>query len=187
MSITDELREWVKSLYTPNSAQVKDKAFRIADRIDAEHEKACAESWMRGHDVWASVGNEGVMAERGWIRLPKDADGEVIRIGDMMHVTYQKAPKEVAGFGVLDGETFIVWYDEGLSKGTKALTLKKGGGGWDRLNSSVRGHAKPDSWESIISEFAERVLDSGHQWGLDAPATTEEFVERCKRLAGESS
>lgn len=59
MSITDELRKWLKSLYTPNSGAVKDEGERIADRIDA------------------------ALAER-YVELPKDADGEPIHIGDVM-------------------------------------------------------------------------------------------------------
>ena len=40
MSITDELREWIASLYTPNSGTVKMEGERIADRIDEQHRKA---------------------------------------------------------------------------------------------------------------------------------------------------
>lgn len=82
MSITDELRKWLKSLYTPNSATVKDEGEHIADRIDAEHERQCAESWMRGHDAWAAIDRIDEMDEHGWIRLPKDADGEYIHEHD---------------------------------------------------------------------------------------------------------
>lgn len=80
MGITDELREWFKDrTFMANGWQ---EIHDIADRIDAEHEKECSKAWMRGHDVWASVGNENVMAERGWVRLPKDADGVPWHIGD---------------------------------------------------------------------------------------------------------
>lgn len=82
MSITDELRKWLKSLYTPNSATVKDEGEHIADRIDAEHERQCAESWMRGHDAWAAIDHEDAMAEHGWVKLPVDADGVPFHIGD---------------------------------------------------------------------------------------------------------
>lgn len=69
MSITTELREWVKSLYTPNSAQVKDEALRIADRIDEKHESMCCE-----------------IADKfdGWVMPPKDADGDSIHLGDVL-------------------------------------------------------------------------------------------------------
>ena len=57
--ITDELREWVKRLYTPNSGELKLQAERIADRIDAE------------------------LAER-YVALPLDADGVPIHVGDVV-------------------------------------------------------------------------------------------------------
>lgn len=79
MSITDELRKWVKSLYTPNSDQLKREACRIADRIDAEHEKLMQEQPFTIDMVQMTDEN---MAEHGWIRLPKDADGQYINIGD---------------------------------------------------------------------------------------------------------
>lgn len=78
MSITDELREWAKEHLSRNSI------LAIADRIDAEHERQCAESWMRGHDAWAAIDRSDEMAEHGWIRLPKDADGEVWHVGDFV-------------------------------------------------------------------------------------------------------
>lgn len=100
MSITNELRKWLKSLYTPNSATVKDEGEHIADRIDAEHERQCAESWMRGHDAWAAIDRSDEMAEHGWIRLPKDADGEYIHVGDVLtDGEYKFKVFELAAFG----------------------------------------------------------------------------------------
>ena len=40
VSITDELREWIDGLYTPNSNTLKMEGERIADRIDAAHRSA---------------------------------------------------------------------------------------------------------------------------------------------------
>jgi len=70
MSITDELRKWLKSLYTPNSATVKDEGERIADRIDAEHEAMLVDARKTVY--------------QGYIELPKDADGEYIHFGDVL-------------------------------------------------------------------------------------------------------
>lgn len=85
MSITDELREIAAKTECANGRC--EKLYRgdlehIADRIDAEHERQCAESWMRGHDAWAAIDRSDEMAEHGWIRLPKDADGEYIHEHD---------------------------------------------------------------------------------------------------------
>ena len=82
MSITDELREWGKRLYTPNSASLKNELERIADRIDAEHERATAGCIHYDPDRhYCSVHGD---TDNGWVRLPKDADGVPIRVGDEM-------------------------------------------------------------------------------------------------------
>lgn len=69
MSITDKLRKWIKSLYTPNSAELKLEGLSIADRIDEEYQKAIREL--------NSLADASVL-------LPVDADGVPIRIGDVM-------------------------------------------------------------------------------------------------------
>lgn len=104
-----------------------------------------------------------------YVELPKDADGEYIHIGDELEW--------------LEGNRLTV---NGIGEGgTLFYVDAQGDVQWTA--SGNKRHVQPDSWERIISEFAERVLRSGHQWGLDAPAATAEFVERCKRLAGEDA
>ena len=91
MSITDELRKWGYG-FCGSSYEVVNA---IADRIDAEHQKAldewrakngdmwlkgyaaCHEELMEGHPVIAAD-----LEKAGWVELPKDADGVPIRIGD---------------------------------------------------------------------------------------------------------
>lgn len=103
MSITDELREIAAKTECANGRC--EKLYRgdlehIADRIDAEHERQCAESWMRGHDAWAAIDRGDEMAEHGWIRLPKDADGEYIHVGDVLtDGEYKFKVFELAAFG----------------------------------------------------------------------------------------
>lgn len=57
MESIEKLREWVKSLYTPNSGELKVEGLDIADEIEAE------------------------ITER-YMLLPCDADGAPIRCGD---------------------------------------------------------------------------------------------------------
>lgn len=86
MSITDELREWVMENTTNNVftcyplkhevCGTKERLLDIADRIDAEHERGMADAYLNGTPT------DEQMAELGWVRLPKDADGELIRVGD---------------------------------------------------------------------------------------------------------
>ena len=79
MSITDELRKWIDGLYTPNSGELKLQAECIADRIDAEHEAACAEAYGNGVQSVPIA-----LDESQWVKLPVDADGVPIHVGDVM-------------------------------------------------------------------------------------------------------
>lgn len=84
MSITDELRKWaedntlqdrVLTTCPPQHAVhgVLETLLRIADRIDIAHKHAIG---------YVDDRDPETMAENGWVRLPKDADGEYIHIGD---------------------------------------------------------------------------------------------------------
>lgn len=85
MAITDELREWKGNIQTYLSPEVvlqlRCELNAIADRIDAEHERM-----LRSLTIDAEPMTDESMAEHGWIRLPLDADGEPIHIGDVMDV-----------------------------------------------------------------------------------------------------
>ena len=96
--ITDELRKYVNQTPVPKSRtlmEARDRFNAIADRIDAEHEKALDElkakhgqMWLKGYaECHAELldGNETLAADLegcGWVRLPVDADGVPIRVGD---------------------------------------------------------------------------------------------------------
>lgn len=89
MSITDELREYAR-IHQPYkselyNAQCADEITAIADRIDAEHERQLGVLYRD-------------MSDAEWVRLPKDADGVPVRIGDKM---------ETERFGVVEVEGFI--------------------------------------------------------------------------------
>ena len=174
MSITDELRKWVKSLYTPNSATVKDEGERIADRIDAEHEKAmsragqlladaekdrnynyanwqeCKQKVLQGNITFGELNAriERLMDEMAHrIELPKDADGEYIHVGDEMEPNGANSL-----FGQASFEVRAMRYDEG---------------GWevydrlgDRYAPSLLRHHHAPTVEDVLREFAEKVIDS---------------------------
>ena len=161
--ITDELREFMRGadgyeLWCPRH---KAELTAIADRIDAEHERQCAESWMRGHDAWAAIDRSDEMAEHGWVRLPKDADGEYIHIGDVMEIDGEVLPP-VSGIGngsVIVG-VFGVDKDDDISE-VFSLDLMR--------------HHRPDTWERIIRDaYDAGVL--GETFDLSAA------VARCKAL-----
>lgn len=104
MSITDELRKWVTDHYSGWPSK-QSEGYAIADRIDAEHEKATSEFWARINAVPATDEN---MAEHGWVRLPVDANGEYIHIGDVMEGEKigggYGEPFEVVGYVMSNGE-----------------------------------------------------------------------------------
>ena len=90
MSITDELRSWAARRLAgwKMLREEHDELTAIADRIDAEHKKACDDAWDNGYEAdylgiekWLTE-HPQVMERHGWIRLPKDADGEPIHVGD---------------------------------------------------------------------------------------------------------
>ena len=89
MSITDELREWMRIWMNKRGDLAA-----IADRIDAEHDEqlreARGEALMVGGNRPETIdafieANADAMAEHGWVRLPKDADGVPWRVGDRVH------------------------------------------------------------------------------------------------------
>ena len=82
-----------------------DELTAIADRIDAEHESACAEAYGNG-----VMSVPIALDESQWVKLPVDADGEPIHIGDVMeNIVCPSVHREVTGVGV---ECFYGW-DEG--------------------------------------------------------------------------
>lgn len=81
MSITDELRTWMYG-HTVNCSDNRIALVAIADRIDAEHEKAtagCIHYDPERH--YCAVHGD---TENGWVRLPLDADGVPIHVGDVV-------------------------------------------------------------------------------------------------------
>lgn len=90
MSITDELREYLLCNPPANYADFS----AIAGRIDAEHERALSEQFESLTVDMEPMTDED-MAEHGWMRLPKDADGVPIHVGDT--VTCARSVWEVTG------------------------------------------------------------------------------------------
>ena len=109
MSITDGLREYVSGPAKSGISHICENAIlNIADRIDAEHQKAEDEwrskngdMWLKGYNVCRKELMEGhpvIVADlenAGWVRLPVDADGVPIRIGDVIAYKDNTKPKEV--------------------------------------------------------------------------------------------
>ena len=129
----------------------------IADLIDAEHQKALDEwkakhgqMWLKGYsECHAELleGNETLASDLercGWIRLPKDADGEYINIGDVM---------ESKGSNLLFGESSF-----------EVRSMRCDECGWevydrlgDRYAPSLLRHHHAPTVEDVLREFANEV------------------------------
>lgn len=78
MSITDELRTGgIYRFQSNRRVFTEEELTAIADRIDAEHEAACAEAYGNG-----VMSVPIALDESQWVKLPVDADGVPFRIGD---------------------------------------------------------------------------------------------------------
>lgn len=165
MSITDELREWVAeqcSYLRGAKCSGYNKMLEIADRIDARHEKERSKAYDTGV-------NDGIDADKnamGYVKLPVDADGLPIRIGDAMvlqHETKEK-PYVVQSF-TWDGEDWYFTCDEGLFNAC----------GWER-------HHAP-TVEDVLREFFSRYVTTKPKDEDDA--IIAEYAAKL-RLAGEA-
>lgn len=139
MSITDELRKVAAKTECANGRC--EKLYRgdlehIADRIDAEHERELRET---GEDIVRDV-------RREWVRLPLDADGVPIRVGDVMEFSAFEIEKPVTRMvdGIGQG-VFFAWCGE---RGYQQHEAKR-----------YRHHHAP-TVEDVLREFAEKITDS---------------------------
>jgi len=132
MSITDELREEVRGfgLYVYAAPQAE-RLTAIADRIDAEHERACAEAYGNG-----VMSVPIALDESAWVELPKDADGEYIRVGDRL---------------------------DGYGKTIEVVELRHGRSGWVLISRDGNGYADTFAFthhkptvEDVLREMADR-------------------------------
>ena len=159
MSITDELREWMDGVLTSD-----DYAWVIADRIDEQYYKTCRaldSAWSAtSHKVLEQAIDE---LSDEWVKLPVDADGVPIRVGDTIEIEHNGRVTTVTNIN----------YNE---YGWQVYCAE--GGGFDK--DTRCHHVHPDSWERIIED----AVKLGY---ADYPTTSyeAELVERCKRLAGE--
>lgn len=153
--ITKELRDYAGVAWEPWSA-ARERLFQICDNIDAIHRSLEQEN-ERLRDS----------SERGddWIKLPVDADGVTICVGDML-AEGEASPDSVKCL-MLDCDGWSVNF----------------GLGWCGMKYHEWHHAKPDTWERIIEDAREYSLNIGgsYLW----KNKSDELIARCKALAGE--
>lgn len=179
MSITTELREWARDntvqgeVLTTHPAQhpvhgTLESLLAIADRIDAEHQKAtagCIHYDPERH--YCSVHGD---TENGWVKLPVDADGVPIHVGD-----------------VIDERLPFGGYAAPAPVDVMELSRGANGYGWmvrlDAANSAfispkLLRHHHPPTVEDVLEEFAQMYI------ACNDKGTIAEYAKRL-RLAGE--
>ena len=126
MSITDELRKWAHGFNGPWRRN-EEMLLAIADRIDAEHEKA--------EQDLIDANNQMEQLCECSIRLPVDADGVPIHVGDVMEWCDSGETLTVEGIG-----SDVLFYIDGENAEWTAARNK-------------RHHHEP-TVEDVLREFA---------------------------------
>ena len=133
----------------------------IADRIDAEHESACAEAYGNG-----VMSVPIALDESAWVKLPVDADGEYIRIGDVMEWS--------------DGETFDVI---GIGDGVLFYTESECDGPAEWTGASNKRHHHAPTVEDVLREFALKV--AGKECMTMRSDVVDEYAAKLRLAEGE--
>ena len=128
---------------------------------EARVSPAWVDSWQRAAER-ALDEIEREVADR-YMELPLDADGVPIRVGDTM--------------AWRDGTRHTV-----TAVAPNAFTWEEDDGQHMSVPAHLWYHAKPRTLEDVLEEFASKVLSSGHQWGLDAEKTVEDYADEIREL-----
>ena len=172
ISITDELREWMKS--STLSSWTAEHLTAIADRIDVEHERIThnlTDALHKQEDATRELDEKSVL-------LPVDADGVPIHVGDVLDPPADcddYVPLQVVRL-IYDGYEQEWFFDGEVSSFCGMVGEHMDVAGWTH-------HHEP-TVKDVLTEFANRVCNSGHQWGLDADDTIAEYAAKL-RLAGD--
>lgn len=158
--ITGELRKYATVSWDP-WPDARDRLYQMCDRIDAIHAQLERE-------------NAALRAARGddWIKLPVDADGLPIHVGDML------AGEKAGGFGLCEP------FEVGCILFGRDIVRVNDVHGLERCVEFAHHH-RPDTWERIIMDVrnADGCGSVGEFMELRGPG----FVARCKALAKEES
>ena len=158
MGITDELR--CMEAYDGMVHVGHNTLIAIADRIDAEHEAQVA-------DAFETRNSDENLEADGWVRLPVDADGVPIHVGDLMD-----DGKKVARIVLTDGEwePYVLLYD-------KPNVLRE-------YFCNEISHYHPPTVEDVLREMAGRFAEADFNWNSDLENVIAEYAAKL-RLSGE--
>ena len=135
---------------------------------------ASADDWLGQH--------EDAMAEHGWVRLPKDTDGEYIHIGDVIEWCDSGETLEVVGIGADD----TLFYFDKDSDGEEMA---------DWTSARNKRHHKQPTVEDVLREFAQKMNENvgmytseaidADEWRQADSKTIAEYAAKL-RLAGDA-
>lgn len=170
MSITDELRGAAHYMADPTHdflpLVVSGDLLAIADRIDATYEEDVNTACKLANSLSADE-----LDERGWIRLPLDADGVPIHIGDRLTDSVEYKSEGIVKRLMVEPTGWSVNFDAG----------------WSDERFHDWHHYTPPTVEDVLREFASDIADvlGGDDFRLDG--SDELFAEYAAklRLAGE--
>ena len=146
----------------------------IEQEVEDERKARDGQSWLRGYaECRAELmeGNEFVTAsleEAGWVKLPRDADGVPIRVGESIYLTKDQHfacvdKGEYAVHGIGDG---IVFIDVGTT--TRIAVY-----------AHECRHYTPPTVEDVLREFADEV-----QRCCDTEDTIAEYAAKLRLAEG---
>ena len=92
MSITDELREWWVRKFPIMDKELNEDFTAIADRIDAEHERAMADAYLSGTPT------DEKLTELGWVRKDKEHIISHATIEVTPHIDWSRMADELDEF-----------------------------------------------------------------------------------------
>lgn len=187
MKETDELRRVAAKTECANGRCEKlyrGDLERIADRIDAEHERQMSGEYLRGvndgydqgfasADDWLGQ-HEDAMAEHGWVKLPVDADGVPIRVGNVLNPPADcddYMPLQVVRL-TYDGYE-NEWFFDGEAGGFCGMV-------GEHMDVAGWTHHHAPTVEDVLREFAEKITDS--QIPSVHPTYEEAIVEYAAKL-----
>ena len=148
MTATDELREYVINADGMGMTHGHAKSiYAIADRIDAEHEADVSTACR----LAAGLDNDA-LAKRGYIKLPVDADGVPIHIGDMV--------EDASVREIIEQVMQIRYTLATSSKAPTVLTSIITDASQLPQKSSDYRHYRAPTVEDVLREFAEKITDS---------------------------
>jgi len=115
------------------------------------------------------IGDLQAKLDAEYIKLPVDADGVPIHIGDNVRLNPSGGIFTVRGVGVNTAGNPVMW---GVRESNTQTTRH-------RIDDDVR-HVQPDTVESLLEEFGRILVPENAQDGL--PEFVERYAERIRRV-----